>query len=75
MCAYLSDAGTLMDAVRAERPLAGRPLNDVLAWAPPVSPSGCLCDASSRTHKWVLALEAIHYTLANAGAGTPAARA
>ena len=72
MCAYLSDAGTLMEAVRAERPLLGRPLDDVLAWAPPASPCGCLCEAASRTHKWVLALESIHYTLANTGAGAPA---
>ena len=71
MCAYISDAAALMEAIGAERPLVGRPLDDVLAWAPTVSSSGCYCDASSRTHKWVLALEAIHFTLATSESGNP----
>jgi hypothetical protein len=64
MCAYLNDPEGLMAAIAAEKPLLGRPLNDVLAWSRAQGPSsGCYCSAESRTHKWGLALEAIHFTL------------
>ena len=64
MCAYLGDAGALMQAIAGEKPLLGRPLNDVLDWTRTAAPSGCHCSADSRAHKWGLALEAIHYALA-----------
>jgi hypothetical protein len=64
MCAYLNDPEGLMAAIAAEKPLLGRPLNDVLAWSRAQGPSsGCYCSVESRTHKWGLALEAIHFTL------------
>ncbi len=66
MCAYLNDADGLMRAIQAEQPLIGRPLNEIFDWARAQTPSsGCYCSAESRTHKWGLALEAIHYTLAH----------
>lgn len=65
MCAYLADADGLTRAIAAEKPLLGRPLNDVLAWHRVAAPSGCHCTAESRLHKWGLVLEAIHYALAN----------
>jgi hypothetical protein len=68
MCAHLGDAGALMHAIEVEKPLLGRPLNDVLGWIRPAAPSGCHCSADSRAHKWGLALEAIHYTLFHLGA-------
>jgi hypothetical protein len=64
MCAYLSDAAALRHAIGAEKPLLGRPLDDVLAWTRPAAPSGCYCNPESRLHNWGLALEAIHYALA-----------
>jgi hypothetical protein len=64
MCSYLSDAEGLMSAIASERPLLGRPLDDVLAWPRQSRSSGCYCDADSRLHKWGLALEAIHFALA-----------
>ena len=64
MCAYLNDAVALMDAIATEKPLLGRPLADVLSWSRTPAPSGCHCDAASRAHKWGLALEAIHFALA-----------
>ncbi len=67
MCSYLSDSEGLMRAIAAEKPLLGRPLDEVLQWARTAAPSGCHCTAESRTHKWGLALEAIHYALAQAG--------
>ncbi len=70
MCAYLSDAEGLMKAIAAPPPLVGRPLDEVLGWTRDPAPSGCYCAANSRAHKWGLALEAIHYTLAQATGGT-----
>lgn len=63
MCAYLNDADSLMTAIDGEKPLLGRPLNDVLAWRRESRPSGCYCDVESRLHKWGLVLEVIHYAL------------
>jgi len=70
MCAYLSDAPALMRAIADEKPLLGRPLNDVLRWTRTAAPSGCHCNAESRAHKWGLALEAIHFALAQRNTGT-----
>jgi hypothetical protein len=64
MCEYLNNARLLEEAVASEKPLLGRPLNEVLAWKRQFSPSGCYCDRASREHKWGLALEVIHYALA-----------
>jgi hypothetical protein len=66
MCAYLSNAEALMNALASEQPLLGQPLDAVLRWNREAIPSGCLCTAGGRAHKWGLALEAIHYTLARA---------
>jgi len=62
-CAYLADPDKFMNEVAADRPLLGRPLDDVLAWSRAAAPAGCHCTAASREHKWGLALEAIHYAL------------
>ncbi len=64
MCAYLTGADGLMDAIAGEKPLIGRPLDDVLRWERAPASSGCHCTAESRTHKWGLALEAIHFAMA-----------
>jgi hypothetical protein len=64
MCRYKTDGEPLMELVAGERPLHGRPLDDVLRWKRPASPAGCYCDAESRRHKWGLVLETIHYALA-----------
>jgi hypothetical protein len=76
MCAYLNDADTLMNEIGREKPLLGEPLDRVLNWIRPAAPSGCYCTASSREHKWGLALEAIHFTLVHseAHAGAPFAQ-
>ena len=63
MCAYLDNPQNIMGSIAGEKPLLGRPLNDVLAWAHPSSPAGCYCDAASRAHKWGLVFEVIHYAL------------
>ncbi len=64
MCRYLTDHDELMATIARERPLRGRPLEDVVRWTRPVSPAGCYCEPDSRQHKWGLVLETIHYALA-----------
>jgi hypothetical protein len=64
MCRYISDGQQLTAAIELEKPLLGRPLNEVLTWTRDSASAGCYCDASSRTHKWGLVLETVHYALA-----------
>ena len=71
MCAYLSDGPALLRAIGDEKPLLGRPLQDVFGWERSSAPAGCLCTAESRAHKWGLALEVVHYALARAADGPP----
>jgi hypothetical protein len=71
MCAYLSDGDALMEEISEEKPLLGRPLHDVLTWDRAAVPSGCYCSADSRAHKWGMALEVIHFALAQAGEEAP----
>ena len=63
MCQYIADAPGLMAAIAREKPLAGRPLAEVLGWHRPEAAAGCFCEAASRDHKWGLVLETIHYAL------------
>jgi hypothetical protein len=63
MCRYLSDPESLMSAIDREKPLFGRPLDDVLAWDRPASSAGCYCELADRMHKWRLVLETIHFAL------------
>ena len=65
MCRYRTEGPSLMETVKNEHPLHGRPLDDVLRWTRPSSPAGCYCEPESRNHKWALVLETIHYTLAH----------
>jgi hypothetical protein len=64
MCRYLTNRESLLADIDREKPLGGRPLNDVLTWARPVNAAGCYCEPDSRQHKWGLVLETIHYALA-----------
>ena len=63
MCEYLREGGALIQAIAAEKPLAGRPLDDVLGWDRPAIGPGCYCEPSARRHKWGIVLETIHYAL------------
>jgi hypothetical protein len=71
MCAYLSDGEALLEEINGEKPLLGRPLHEVLTWERAAVPSGCYCSADSRAHKWGMALEVIHFALAQAGEEVP----
>jgi hypothetical protein len=63
-CEYMADPAAFTASIDNEKPLLGRPLNDVLDWKRSFNPSGCYCEAESRQHKWGLVLEVIHYALA-----------
>jgi hypothetical protein len=62
-CEYLANSAAFGEHVASEKPLLGRPLNDVLGWERPAAPSGCYCDAARRLHKWGLVLEVLHFAL------------
>jgi hypothetical protein len=63
-CEYLNNAETLMQSIAEEKPLLGRPLDEVLDWKREYNPAGCFCDLPRREHKWGLVLEVIHFALA-----------
>ncbi|MGA9408173.1 MAG: hypothetical protein WBW71_13650 [Bacteroidota bacterium] len=67
MCQYLENAPLFMNSIRRERPLLGKPLNDVLSWEREYNPSGCYCSSESREYKWGLVFEVLHYALAQQG--------
>ena len=59
----MTNAEHLMVAIDHDKPLLGRPLNDVLDWKRPITAPACYCEPNSRKHKWGLVLETIHYAL------------
>jgi len=63
MCQYIAAPEPLIDAIRTEKPLLGRPLGEVLGWPASTGFASCFCDPASRRHKWRLVLETIHYAL------------
>jgi hypothetical protein len=65
MCQYIRDGGRLLADIDGEKPLLGRPLDEVLSWPRPSSAAGCYCEPASREHKWGLVLETVHYALAH----------
>jgi hypothetical protein len=63
MCRYIDARDSLMTAIEREKPLAGRPLQEVLSWKRAPCSAGCYCDPEAREHKWGLVLETIQYAL------------
>lgn len=70
-CSYLAEADEHLREIAGERPLVGRPLDEVFAWTRDPVSTGCHCSPAGRTHKWGLAYEAIHYALHHVRAGQP----
>lgn len=62
-CEYLVEPESFMREITGEKPLRGRPLNEVLNWKREYNPSGCYCDVARREHKWGLVFEVIHFAL------------
>ncbi|HXY20172.1 MAG TPA: hypothetical protein VEH83_09280 [Gemmatimonadales bacterium] len=73
MCEYLDHGDDLMRAIAGEQPLLGHPLDAVVGWRRGTSAAGCYCTASSREHKWGLALEVLHFALCERDAAPAAA--
>ncbi len=65
MCDYITEGDSLIKTIEEEKPLLGKPLNDIMTWNRPFNPEGCLCKYESREHKWGLVLEVLHYALVN----------
>jgi hypothetical protein len=72
MCAYLNSPDTFLETVSSEQPLVGQLLEKSLTWQRPARPSGCYCDKESRSHKWGIVFEVLHFTLAQSQAPSPA---
>jgi hypothetical protein len=64
MCEYMKDPVAFTKLVASEKPMLGRPLNDILMWKHSPNPAACQCDAGSREHKWGLVFEVLHFALA-----------
>jgi hypothetical protein len=62
-CAWLRTPEQTAASIAEPPPLVGEPLDAVLSWPRETRQSGCYCDATSRAHKWGLALETLHYAL------------
>lgn len=63
MCEYIRVGARLVETIGQEKPLLGRPLDEVLSWKRPTIGPGCYCEPGARQHKWGLVLETIHYAL------------
>lgn len=62
-CSYAAEGEEHLREVAGERPLVGRPLEEVFAWSRDAVSTGCHCSPAGRVHKWGLAYEAIHFAL------------
>ena len=69
LCRHREDADSLREELATPGPLQGRPLADVLSWRPATSPAGCICTAPARAHKWLAALQTLHFALHPPAAG------
>jgi hypothetical protein len=70
-CSFLSDGTAHLQEIASDKPLLGRPIEEVFAWTRVSAPTGCHCTADSRAHKWGLALEVIHFALIQARTPQP----
>lgn len=63
MCRYRDHGPAFIDTIRSDRPLVGRPLDDVFQFQRLFAPAGCYCEPSARHHKWGLVYEVLHFAL------------
>ncbi len=62
-CSYQTNAINALSHYETSKPLLGSPLSAAISWDPPRNPAGCLCTTGNRNHKWLMALQTIHYAL------------
>ncbi len=63
MCGYLTAPEEFMNAIQEAPVWTGRTLDELMAWAPETSLTGCLCTRASRDHKWRVFIQTLHYAL------------
>ena len=63
MCEYSVFDNGVMNEIEFEKPLIGKPLNEILAWKRNYNPEGCYCKKESRDYKWGIVFEVLHYKL------------
>ncbi len=63
MCAYTATGGGIMTEIESFKPLLGLPLSQVLRWEPSRDSAGCLCNQAQRKHRWLTALQTLHFVL------------
>ncbi len=63
MCCWRESDAMVVEWMRNETPLLGRPLDEAVSWQPNTSASGCLCHVDGREHKWSAVLQTIHFAL------------
>jgi hypothetical protein len=63
MCRFFEDDRELNAILTQEKPLLGRPIDNVLSWADAGLGACCYCEPADRLHKWRLVLETIHFAL------------
>ena len=59
-CAAMASPDSFYERIRDFAPIAGRTLDEALAWSPDIEYSGCLCSEGNLNHKWRNAIQAIH---------------
>ena len=62
-CSYQTNPRNALSHYENFKPLLGSPLSAAISWNPTRNPAGCLCTAANRNHKWLMALQTIHYAL------------
>ena len=62
-CSYQINARNALSHYENFKPLLGSPISAAISWNPARNPAGCLCNAGNRNHKWLMALQTIHYAL------------
>jgi hypothetical protein len=62
-CSYQINARNALSHYENLKPLLGSPISAAISWNPARNPAGCLCNAGHRNHKWLMALQTIHYAL------------
>ena len=63
MCDFISYGNSLMKSIEEEKPLLGKPIENVFSWERNYNPEGCFCHLDSRQYKWGLIFEVVHYSL------------
>ena len=63
MCEYSTDENGVMKEIELEKPLIGKPLNEILTWKRNYNPEGCYCKKESRDYKWGIVFEVLHYKI------------